>query len=175
MRLISHFAAMLAALGMLGAAAAQAQIAGDNRPAARSPPPPRLQLKSPDQRARFMVAAVRLHANNETGIDRAGSDEIVVAFHDPARNLQMTTSVFGDFDTGETRSFNRDQYCIAPVVGLTSRGDSWRCDRAGAPGPVSAEVVVLELANWMPRPCSGLGLRASRREWCGVSAASITT
>jgi hypothetical protein len=111
-----------------------------------------------------LITALRLLANDETGNDHLGSDEIVVAFYDQVRRQQMATSVFGDFDTGETREFARGQACITPATdlnpngarptGLTRHGDLWRCDRAGAPGPVGVRVVVIEIDDWTPVACN---------------------
>jgi hypothetical protein len=163
MRRISHFAAALLVLGVLGTAA-EAQT-GDRRPAPRpTPTPPEAhdnrpaprpsQPKTPPERVRFIVTSVSLHANNETGIDRTGSDEIVVAFNDRRRNVRMKTSVFGDFDTGDSQRFNRNQSCITPAI-VTRSGDSWRCDPAGASGAVLVDVVVLEVDDWNVAACGG--------------------
>src|SRR5688572_8863909 len=54
-------------------------------------------------RPRFVVTAVRLHANDETGPDFPGSDEIYLVFGDGAQRKYGHSSIFGDFDTGETK------------------------------------------------------------------------
>jgi hypothetical protein len=69
----------------------------------------------------------------------------------------MATSVFGDFDTGERRAFRSNQSCISPAVGATRRVDAWGCNRAGAPGPVRVEVIVLETDDWSPALCGAHG------------------
>jgi len=63
----------------------------------------------------FVATAVKFKALDETGWDRAGSDEVYVIFseYDPVR--ERMSSVYGDVDTGETRNFPASDNCIAPL------------------------------------------------------------
>lgn len=74
------------------------------------------------QPARYVVRATTLYANDETGNDRLGSDEIYVRFvlRTPDRSggeeFFAQTSVFGDFDTGETKRFRDGENCLTSAV-----------------------------------------------------------
>ncbi|MGE0045236.1 MAG: hypothetical protein AB7J28_04230 [Hyphomonadaceae bacterium] len=107
---------------------------------------------------RFIVEAVRLHAYNETGWDRLGSDEIYLEYEDRVTNTSIVTGVFGNFDTGDTRTVPGGQSCIAPVgattVGAEGWPVSWSCNSAGAPR-ISFRIHVRESDDWDPRACGG--------------------
>jgi len=86
-------------------------------------------LRSPQ----FVTTAVRFKALDETGWDWTGSDEVYAVFSDldPTHD-DLTTSTFGDVDSGESRDFSPAEQCIAPHP---------RCDR-GLPS------VHFKLALW---------------------------
>jgi hypothetical protein len=71
---------------------------------------------------RYIVRATTLYANDETGNDRLGSDEIYAIFvlRRPDRlgadEFYARTSVFGDFDTGETKNFREWENCLTSVM-----------------------------------------------------------
>ena len=71
---------------------------------------------------RYIVRATTLYANDETGPDWPGSDEIYATFvlRRPDRlgseEFYARTSVFGDFDTGETKRFREWENCLTSVM-----------------------------------------------------------
>src|SRR6185295_371779 len=74
-------------------------------------------LRSPQ----FVTTAVRFKALDETGWDWTGSDEVYAVFSDlDPTHGDLTTSTFGDVDSGESRDFPPTEQCIAPRP---------RCDR----------------------------------------------
>lgn len=99
-------------------------------------------------RPRFIVQAVGYRAENETGADWTGSDEIYGIFFDSGRNIRVRTRTRGDVDTGETRDFDANQSCITPIDVLTrnSRGQpsTWACDDAGVRAPFSVHFSLYE-------------------------------
>jgi hypothetical protein len=113
---------------------------GDHRQGQPAPPVVRDHRTSATT-ARFVVLAVRLYANDESGPDFAGSDEVFIEFHDLAGG-QRQWAQFDEFDTGEARAFPRSQSCIAPIV-VVGRHPS--CESAGAPGPVRFDVDLHEI------------------------------
>jgi hypothetical protein len=72
--------------------------------------------------ARYIVRATTLYANDETGRDWPGSDEIYAQFElrTPDRvggdAFYARTTTFGDFDTGETKRFRDGENCLTSVV-----------------------------------------------------------
>lgn len=98
--------------------------------------------------ARFQVIPVKLHANNETGPDRLGSDEIYVIFRDPQTNSGVRTPIFGGFDTGEDRNFAQAQACVTPIgrtlAGADGAPQAWECREGGGRGPLSFSVEIYE-------------------------------
>lgn len=111
------FAAASALALTIGAAQAQAQTQIQNYQIA----PGVLQQAAPPP-ARYIVRATTLYANNETGPDWPGSDEIYARFvlRMPDRlgseEFFAQTSVFGDFDTGETKHFREGENCLTSAM-----------------------------------------------------------
>jgi hypothetical protein len=76
----------------------------------------------PPSPARYIVRATTLYANNETGPDWPGSDEIYAQFElrTPDRvggdAFYARTTTFGDFDTGERKAFRDGENCLTSVV-----------------------------------------------------------
>lgn len=94
----------------------------------------------------FVAEAVTLRANDESGYDWPGSDEVYAVFSDLNPNLlDLVTSVQGDLDTGETRTFGTTERCIAPRP---------RCDH-GVSSFLLFEVSFWERDEIPPRFCYG--------------------
>jgi hypothetical protein len=121
------------------------------------------QLLMPDPgapQARFVVTAVRLYANDETGPDFPGSDEIYLVFGNPAAGRYGYSSIFGDFDTGETRDFAASQWCLAPISEPIYHQNGnligWQCQTEGIGGPFSFALQLFESDSaWTPQACLG--------------------
>jgi hypothetical protein len=172
--------AALAALIVFSAGTAAAQIVRDNRQKDENAPVVR------DHRSgqAFTVRAYRLHADNETGIDRVGSDEIVAVFTDRRTGgPRRTTSVFSNFDTGETRGFHASENCIAPIAGaapepIPARAPrQWDCRRNGAAAPIAFEVALFEVDDWHGAACGAAAFIPFDDAGCGadlVGRATIT-
>jgi hypothetical protein len=63
----------------------------------------------------FVAEAVNFKANDESGYDWPGSDEVYAVFSDLNPNLSdLVTSEESNVDTGETRTFGTTERCIAP-------------------------------------------------------------
>ena len=119
---------------------------------------PHGRVLAPAPQPRFVVTGVRLHADDETGADWLGSDEIYLVFGDPAQRKYGHTSIFGDFDTGETRNFPRDQWCLAPISEPIYRQNGnligWQCQTQGIGGPFSFALQLYESdSSWTPSAC----------------------
>jgi hypothetical protein len=91
---------------------------------------------------RYIVRATTLYANDETGRDWPGSDEIYAVFvlRTPDRvggeEFFARTTVFGDFDTGETKRFREGENCLTSAMPAQAQlGQSpvrfWDCHAAG--------------------------------------------
>ena len=104
---------------------------------------------------RFIVRATTLRADNETGPDWLGSDEIYAVFtlRSPdqvadAPDFYARTSVFEDFDTGERRSFRTLQNCLTSAVatenGSHGMASAWDCHPLGDSGPLRFSVTLYE-------------------------------
>ncbi len=109
---------------------------------------------------RFVVTAVRLYANDETGPDFPGSDEIYLVFGNPAQGTYGYSSIFGDFDTGETKDFAARQWCLAPISEPIYHQNGnligWQCQGGGIGGPFSFSLQLFESDNaWTPQACLG--------------------
>ena len=108
---------------------------------------------------RFVVEAVSFTAIDESGLDWAGSDEVYAVW--TSAGTRAVTSVFGDVDTIETRSFLSGQRCIYPIrppkAGNTDLyagdGDEWGCWAAGRSGPVEFSVWLFEDDSGGFPPC----------------------
>jgi hypothetical protein len=165
------FALIAASFIAASPALAQTQRGGGQAPAA-APPTAQTQRTAPRLRVddlrpglvtvrqpRFSVHAWRIIANNETGWDSAGSDEIYAVYRDlSGSGLIVFTAKFGDVDTGEIKNFGSANKCITPIVdtayGPNGYPISWRCDNAGAPGPVRFRVTLYESDGWSPMACA---------------------
>ena len=97
-------------------------------------------------RPRYIVRARSFHAQNESGVDWLGSDEVYGLWR--VGSTLAGTSVFGDVDTGNTRDFKQEQNCIYPMdtTGyLDGRsGDTWDCLAEGASGPIEFDIALWE-------------------------------
>lgn len=98
-----------AALVIAGAQPAIAQARGKGPPAFHNGQT--LTFTSPQ----FVVHALWFKANDETGWYWTGSDEVYAVFSDmdPTHGARIT-SVYGDVDEGETKTFNAADRCMAP-------------------------------------------------------------
>lgn len=98
--------------------------------------------------ARFQVIPYNLHANNETGPDWPGSDEIYVIFRDAQTNSGVRTPIFHGFDSGETKYFAQAQACVTPIgrtlAGTDGQPQAWECREGGVRGPLTFSVEVYE-------------------------------
>jgi hypothetical protein len=100
---------------------------------------------------RFMVQAQRFRAENESGEDWLGSDEIFAVYE--ANGVLASTQVYEDVDTGDTVEIAVSEQCITPIEPVTATGspielsgesgDTWRCSLAGQDG-VSFNVRLFE-------------------------------
>ncbi len=123
---------------------------------------PRAQVIAPDTRLtpqpRYIVTAERLYANDETGPDWPGSDEIYLVFGSEALNRFGYSSIFGDFDTGETRNIPAGRWCLAPLAEPVHHQNGslygWLCQTEGIGGPFNFSVSVYESDSaWTPHAC----------------------
>lgn len=92
---------------------------------------------------RFQVRLISFTANDETGPDWSGSDEIYAVYE--TANYRAATSVYGDIDTGDTQRINLRHNCAVGALdpdGL--RNQRWRCDIAGVPGPIEFSISLYE-------------------------------
>ncbi|QGZ93546.1 hypothetical protein [Terricaulis silvestris] len=151
-----------AALGILSvvafaAGAAQAQTTFGQWQAA-----PRAQVIAPEAQLestpRYIVTAERLYANDETGRDWPGSDEVYMVFGNRALNKFGHSTIFGDFDTGETRNIPEGRWCLAPLFEpVHHRNGSlygWQCETQGIGGPFNFDVQLYESDSaWTPSAC----------------------
>ena len=106
----------------------------------------------PRSEPRFVVQAIRVHANDESGVDWLGSDEVYAVWQ--ADGVMAASELFGDFDTGETRSFGVTERCMLPIEPIaihgapwelaSEGGDTWRCVQAGHAAPVQFNVRLWE-------------------------------
>jgi hypothetical protein len=103
--------------------------------------------------ARFVVEAHGFTADDESGYDRLGSDEVFGVFWENRGHI-TATSVYGDTDSGDFRRFGNLERCIHPqqvLQGSTSiyaplqaPGDTWVCNQRGTPGPINLQVRLYE-------------------------------
>jgi hypothetical protein len=105
--------------------------------------------------ARYVVRATTLYANDETGRDWPGSDEIYAefVFRRPDRlgseEFFARTTTFGDFDTGETKAFREWENCLTGVVPAPSQEGrspvrAWDCHPSGERINMQFQVRLLE-------------------------------
>ena len=67
----------------------------------------------------FVVHAVKFRAVDETGWDWPGSDEVHWVFADWQPFDERATTVYGNVDSGETKTFRAVDQCIAPQPDCT--------------------------------------------------------
>ncbi len=107
---------------------------------------------------RYIVTAERLYANNETGPDWPGSDEVYMVFGNAALNKFGHSTIFGDFDTGETRNIPEGRWCLTPlfepVYHQSGSLYGWQCQTQGIGGPFNFDVQLYESDSaWTPSAC----------------------
>jgi hypothetical protein len=180
---LAHTLAGVASLFALAVGSADAQNAGQVyqvqpgvlEQAVRDLPPPR-----------YIVRATTLYANDETGRDWPGSDEIYVKFvlRTPDRvggeEFYAQTTVFGDFDTGETKRFRDGENCLtsavpAPVQLGNSPVRFWDCHANGDRINLTFRVQLYEedtgdddligerTVRWTPAELDGLNLSVGQK------------
>jgi hypothetical protein len=151
----------LAALSILSALALVAGAA-EAQTRHRFEAAPRATVRAPDAQLipqpRYIVTAERLYANNETGPDWPGSDEVYIVFGNRALDTFGHSTKFEDFDTGETKSFPRGRWCLAPLFEpIYQNGGSlygWQCQSGGIGGSFNFEVRLFESDHsWTPSAC----------------------
>jgi hypothetical protein len=84
----------------------------------------------------FVATAVKFKANDETGWYWTGSDEVYAVFSDmDPTHYDRVTSVYGDVDEGETKTFRAADRCMGPqpacdrgTSGLNLRFSFWERD-----------------------------------------------
>lgn len=92
---------------------------------------------------RFTVEATKIKAINETWTDWLASDEIVLEYR--AGDRHMITGVYGDMDSGETRSINGGQRCIYPAFDPDRTNNfRWSCHPDGGPLPATITLNLYE-------------------------------
>ena len=142
--------------------------------------------RPPAPPARYMVRATTLHANDETGPDWPGSDEIYAVFvlRRPDRvggdEFFARTSTFEDFDTGETKHFRTGENCLTSVMPATSQLGhspvrSWDCQPNGDRINLQFRVKLYEedtgdddligehTISWTQQQLDGFGLRVGQK------------
>lgn len=94
-------------------------------------------------RPRYIVEAIRLHADEETGPNWPGADEIVALFE--SEGHAMFTGIYGDFDDGETKDLRSAQRCMYAAVDPDNQSNhTWSCDPNGRAGAIDLTVTVYE-------------------------------
>ncbi|MGD9967040.1 MAG: hypothetical protein AB7T59_10995 [Hyphomonadaceae bacterium] len=123
---------------------------------------PQAQVLAPDIRVapqpRYIVTAERLFANDETGRDWPGSDEIYLVFGSRDLDRFGYSTIFGDFDTGETRNIPQGRWCLAPLFEPVYHQNGslygWQCQTEGIGGPFNFTIQVWESdSSWTPHAC----------------------
>lgn len=153
MRLTIALAALSAAIAFATPLAAHAQFGPINRA-----PQAGTFEQAPAPSPRFVAEAISFHAHDETGWDRAGSDEVYAVFAD-VNGQRRFTEDFGDIDSGDTQGIGRRQRCIAPLdyAGYDSAGfppSTWRC-RAPGDSSLDFSITLYEKDGWSPFACAG--------------------
>jgi hypothetical protein len=150
--------ACLALACTIGGANAQTHRGRPGLPPVTAENPPRDRQVGPPEPGplkRYSINATTLYANDETGPDWPGSDEVFAVFtvSPPdglagAQGFTARTAVFRDFDTGERKSFDGSQDCLAGAVASQRRSDgtasAWFCHPWGVTGPVQVRVRLFE-------------------------------
>ena len=150
-------AAVLCSAGFVATAAAQDVMQGTNRvEEAISGPPaqyenraPEASITDPVARPRFKVQFVNFHANDETGVDALGADEIFVVIE--TDQYHMATRAIGGVDTDETVRLSPRFNCIWPAVDPDRRFNrQWRCANEGASGRINFSITLYETDGQTP-------------------------
>ena len=107
---------------------------------------------------RYIVLGLRFHANDETGPDWPGSDEVYARYDDLNSGQSRFTSTYEDIDTGDTQTFKGTELCIGPlpVAPLDSHGfppKTWACQGPGLT-TVRFNVHLYEADGWSPMACA---------------------
>jgi hypothetical protein len=139
---------------------ASAQLLAQPATGAPDPAPANEDGLQTSRRGELLTKYYKVEALNFKCIDEVGwdspffapwiSDEVIVAID--ALGASTISRIFGDVDTGESRSFEPDESCILPIEGLSHNGDNaffassetWTCAKSGTSGPFSFTVVMAE-------------------------------
>lgn len=124
---------------------------------------------------RYLVRAVKFRAVDESGIDWLGSDEpywIFTGKSDGARPVTSRSDVFGDVDSGDTRTFNATnaRNVIWPRPGDTAGGTGsvglsiqlWESDQGNAEDIRKKTEAAFDVAGDLPLPVSGWVVKATK-------------
>ncbi|MGH6949484.1 MAG: hypothetical protein ACREH4_01290, partial [Vitreimonas sp.] len=122
---------------------------------------------------RFMVQMLRFEVIDETGSTDVGSDEVLVKYDTTA--YWMTTSEFGDVDTGERRQIEPWQRCIYPARDPDDRANGiWECNNLGAPGPLNFTITLREQDTSLANVRVCLDFRAHRNDLVSPSDCTLS-
>lgn len=101
------------------------------------------------RRPRYQVRLISIHANNETGPDWPGSDEIFAVYE--TAGYHAATPTYGDIDTGDTQRINLRHACVYPAVDPDrQRNGAWRCQSGGATGALDFRISLYETDGDVP-------------------------
>ena len=92
---------------------------------------------------RFVVKALDMQALDETGWDRAGSDEVVTVYGTNNYTLISSENPVVDSD-GTVWDYDQFENCIYPAVDDGNYNNEWGCNGAGGPGPLRFTVGLYE-------------------------------
>ncbi len=88
---------------------------------------------------RYKIEAMRFKCRDETGWDRAGSDEVMVGTSD-AKGFTVSDEI-ENIDSGDTHHFDPAKSCIIAVrPGVVVLDKTSLCDDVGEPAPLGFEV-----------------------------------
>ncbi|HRI39916.1 MAG TPA: hypothetical protein PLO50_15275, partial [Nitrospira sp.] len=91
----------------------------------------------------YKIEALGFKALDETGVDSAGSDEVMVGTSD-AKGFTHSLEI-GNIDSGDTHIFDPAKSCMLPVrPGEAVLGESSLCDDIGAPAPLKVQIQLWE-------------------------------
>jgi hypothetical protein len=91
----------------------------------------------------YKIEALSFKALDETGIDDAGDDEVMVGTSD-AKGF-MHSNIIGSIDSGDTHSFDPARSCMLPVrPGEGKLGFTSICDEVGESAPLKVSVELWE-------------------------------
>ncbi len=145
------------------------------------------QATPPPSTARYIVRATTLYANDETGPDWPGSDEVYVQFElrTPDRvggdAFYARTTTFRSFDTGDTKRFREGENCLTSAVPapraprVNGHVRFWDCHPNGDRHNLTFVVRLFEedsgdddligerTVRWMPAELDGLNLAVGQK------------